>query len=93
MSNIPFDGYKLPNYLFDNLDVIAESVDLFQYIDGTRQASMIDLLNEKSDVVIGGHWGDVWFDSMGVEDSYQLLSYYQKKIKKKGSNWLPRKYL
>ncbi|MEZ5017516.1 MAG: hypothetical protein R2800_10730 [Flavipsychrobacter sp.] len=88
VKNISFNGYKLPNYLFDRIDVIAESVDLFQYIDGTRQASMIDILKEKSDVVIGGHWGDVWFDNMGVDNEEELLPYYQKKIIKKGSQWL-----
>lgn len=88
VKGVSFDGYKLPNYLFDRIDQIAESVDLFQYIDGTRQASMVDILQEKSDVVIGGHWGDVWFDNMGIEREVDLEQYYQKKIVKRGSDWL-----
>lgn len=93
--NIPFNDYVVPDYLFNNIDVIAESVELFQYIDGTRQACMLDMLNEKSDEVIGGHWGDVWLDNMGVSrdgttatDIEILLASFNKKIVKKGSDWL-----
>ncbi len=85
---IDFDYLKLPNYLFAKADVIAESVDLFQYIDGTRQACMIEALQERSDIVAGGHWGDVWLDKMGVDEEHQLLPYFQKKIVKNGSDWL-----
>lgn len=93
--HIPFNDYVVPDYLFNNIDVIAESVDLFQYIDGTRQACMLDMLENKSDEVIGGHWGDVWLDNMGVSRDNQtgtdeeiLLSAFNKKIIKKGSDWL-----
>lgn len=83
---IPFHYYAVPQYLFDNIDLIAESVDLFQYIDGTRQASTVGMLQERSDMVIGGHWGDVWFDKMGIDTEDQLQPYFRK-IVKRGSQW------
>ncbi|RYD59435.1 MAG: hypothetical protein EOP56_00795 [Sphingobacteriales bacterium] len=92
--NIPFDSYTLPNYLFDKMEVIKDAVEMFQYVDGTRQASMKELLEEKSDLVIGGHWGDVWLDDMGITDNNGaareegLQAAFGKKIIKKGSEWL-----
>lgn len=84
--NIPFHYYAVPRYLFDNIDLIAESVDLFQYIDGTRQASAVEMLKEKSEVVIGGHWGDVWFDKMNCDTEEDLMPKFRK-IVKRGSQW------
>lgn len=85
--NIPFHYYAVPRYLFDNITRIAESTDLFSYIDGTRQASTVDMLREKSDVVVGGHWGDVWLDGMGVEREEDFLPFFRNKIVKRGANW------
>lgn len=86
--NIPIHLYPLPNYLFHQLDEIAESVELFQYMDGTRQASTADWLRQNADVVVGGHWGDVWMNDMGVHGKEDLQPAYNKKIIKKGSQWL-----
>lgn len=90
---IPFHSYKVPDYLFDRLDLITESTDLFQYVDGTRQACMKEELEKHADVVIGGHWGDVWMDDMGIDASGNnetdaLKAAFKKKIVKKGSDWL-----
>lgn len=91
---IPFEHYVVPNYLFDKIDTITGAVELFQYVDGTRQACMQDELAQRSDVVVGGHWGDVWMDDMGIDVSQGaneeevLLSAFRKKIVKKGSSWL-----
>lgn len=82
-----FNGYAVPRYLFDKADAIADSVELFQYIDGTRQACMLDELMHRADVVIGGHWGDVWMDDMGM-DNMDEDTFFQKKVVKKGSGWL-----
>ncbi len=86
--NIPIHLYQLPNYLFQQLDEIAESVELFQYVDGTRQASANDWLRQNADVVVGGHWGDVWMNDMNVNTEADLLPAFNKKIIKKGSQWL-----
>lgn len=87
-KNIPLHTYVMPDYLFDKLDNITESVELFQYVDGTRQASAVDWLNENADVVVGGHWGDVWLDSMNVHSKDDLHDAFNKKIVKRGSAWL-----
>lgn len=85
---IPFYGYTMPNYLFNKLDVITESVELFQYVDGTRQASATGWLAENADIVVGGHWGDVWLNNTGITSQEELLPVFQKKIVKRGSGWL-----
>lgn len=92
--SISFNSYTMPNYLFDKMDMIKDAVEMFQYVDGTRQASMKELLEERSDLVIGGHWGDVWLDDMGISNDVSklreqsLLNAFEKKIVKNGSNWL-----
>ncbi len=88
---IPFQGKVVPNYLFDKKTAITHSVELFQYMDGTRQACMTDELRHDADVVIGGHWGDVWMDStdIGQETGEAALTgFFEKKIIKKGSSFL-----
>ncbi|OSZ82386.1 hypothetical protein CAP35_03700 [Chitinophagaceae bacterium IBVUCB1] len=82
-----FGSYIVPQYLFNEADVISDSVELFQYIDGTRQACMLQALTEHADVVIGGHWGDVWMDDMGMNEMNEL-TFFKKKILKNGSDWL-----
>ena len=91
--NILFESYTVPNYLFKELDHITDAVELFQYIDGTRQASIRDLLEKKADVVIGGHWGDVWmnnFDLGNGSEEEKSKYFFEKKLVKRGSDWLLR---
>lgn len=87
-KNIPLHDYVLPNYLFQELDDITEAVELFQYVDGTRQASATGWLSEHADVVVGGHWGDVWLNSMNVSSEAALQEAFNKKIIKRGAAWL-----
>jgi asparagine synthetase B (glutamine-hydrolysing) len=89
--NLPFDQYIVPNYLFDKIELITDAVELFQYIDGTRQACMKEQLEQNSDVVVGGHWGDVWLDDMKMPqmtNEEAVKTAFSKKIIKKGSQWL-----
>lgn len=83
---IPIHAYVMPDYLFQQLDEIKDAVELFQYVDGTRQASAVEWLSRNADVMIGGHWGDVWMDNMPIENT--LEDAFRKKIIKKGSDWL-----
>jgi len=87
---MPCKKKQVNNYLFDDMTTIADSVELFQYVDGTRQACMQHELNEDADIVIGGHWGDVWMDAAIEEDNVEtaLDEFYNKKVVKKGSSWL-----
>lgn len=84
---IDFDAYVMPNYLFDNINYITDSVELFQYIDGTRQACMREQLESHGDIVLAGHWGDVWMNDSGTE-GMSVEDYFNKKIVKRGSDWL-----
>lgn len=86
-ASVSFTSYTVPNYLFDKATDIASAVELFQYLPGTRQACVTDVLSKHADVVIGGHWGDVWMDDMGT-DGMDPDDWFQKKIVKKGSDWL-----
>lgn len=85
---LPVHAYIMPDYLFERLDDITDAVELFQYVDGTRQASASGWLKELADVVVGGHWGDVWMDSRPLSDKNDLRETFQKKIIKNGSAWL-----
>lgn len=89
-TNFEFNGYVVPPYLFDKADAITDAVELFQYIDGTRQASVLQPLQERADVAVGGHWGDVWMDDMGMSEMDES-TFFNKKIIKKGSEWLLEK--
>lgn len=86
--SVPLYSYTLPNYLFETLGEIADAVELFQYVDGTRQASAMSWLSDNTDLVVGGHWGDVWMNNMHVHDEQELLPAFRSKIIKKGSKWL-----
>ncbi|MBN8671435.1 MAG: hypothetical protein J0L80_12160 [Chitinophagales bacterium] len=86
-EGIAFDEYVVPQYLFEKSATIADAVELFQYIDGTRQACMLDELEQRADVVVGGHWGDVWMDDMGM-GTLNENEFFKKKIVKRGSDWL-----
>lgn len=85
--NIDFNKYTVENYLFDNIDVIADSVELFQYVDGTRQAGIVKQLEAQSEVVVGGHWGDVWMNDSGI-GAQEPKDWFKNKIIKQGSHWL-----
>lgn len=86
-EGLTLDSYVVPQYLFGKSATIADAVELFQYIDGTRQAAMLDELKENADVVVGGHWGDVWMDDTGA-DAMSENEFFKKKIIKRGSDWL-----
>lgn len=80
-------SYIMPNYLFDRMGDIVNSVELFQYVDGTRQVSASGWLERESDVVVGGHWGDIWLDSDSRTNT-DPHDTFSKKVIKKGSSWL-----
>lgn len=91
--NLSFTGKIISNYLFDKVDEVADSVELFQYIDGTRQADITQEMAQRSDYVIAAHWGDVWFDAMGIQREDDLVSFGLKKLKKKGGDWMVQNIL
>ena len=50
-------------YLFDRLDDVVGAVEGFQALSVSRQAGASGRLATLGDRVVGGHWGDVWFDT------------------------------
>jgi hypothetical protein len=47
-------------------------------------------LQQHADLVLAGHWGDVWLDDMGLlhQDGPDLLAVVRHKLEKKGRGWL-----
>jgi asparagine synthase (glutamine-hydrolysing) len=63
---MPFRGFRVPPYLFDRLQDVHLAIEGFQDLTQTRQAAFADEIGRQADYVLGGHWGDVWLDDMGL---------------------------
>lgn len=63
---VPFDAYVVPEYLWDAMDDVVAATDGFVDVTQPRQAFMASALSRRCDLVVGGHWGDVWFDDLGL---------------------------
>lgn len=90
---LPFESFTIAPYLFNQLPQIMEAVEGFQDVTQCRQASILTQLQEHADYVIAAHWGDVWFDDMGLLAEATLsteafITYAWKKMAKKGGQWL-----
>ncbi|HEY4378074.1 MAG TPA: asparagine synthase-related protein, partial [Acidimicrobiales bacterium] len=79
-------------YLFDRLGEVEEAVEGFQSVSVARQAGISGPLAAMGDRVVGGHWGDVWFDSAGGSSSDgsldSLVEIAHGKFAKRGRQWL-----
>lgn len=87
-------------YLFDRLDQVVGAVEGFQALTYSRQAAVSDRLAARGRVVVGGHWGDVWFDTAGAAPavgeapgagpatSIDLVARAHAKFAKRGRAWL-----
>ncbi len=87
-GGLQFQKYIISKgYLWDNIESIAELLDYSADVTSPRQASVVDALKDKGDILYLGHWGDVLFDDMGVLESIsfdELVATLRKKIVKKG---------
>ncbi len=90
-----FDAFTVPPYLFERLPLTLASVEGFQDVTQSRQAAVSDEIASQADFVIAAHWGDVWFDDMGLAKARPdqvslaaLVDHTLQKIRKKGSSWL-----
>lgn len=63
---IRFRPFRIPTYLFDRVHEVHGAVEGFQDLTQTRQAAVSEELGRQADFVLGGHWGDVWLDDMGL---------------------------
>ena len=91
---LPFQSFTIRPYLFDQLDLVFQSVEGFQDITQCRQASVVDEIASHADYLIAAHWGDVWLDDMGLandgnsNDGDFILSHVVHKMEKPGREWL-----
>jgi len=78
-------------YLLERLSEVGDAIEGFQGLAFSRQAGVSDEITSLGDHVMGGHWGDVWFDTAGVYGTpgpADLLSAAHKKFAKRGREWL-----
>lgn len=58
--------FEVGPYLFDRIYELQSAIEGFQDLTQTRQAAVAAELAKHSSHVLGGHWGDVWLDDMGL---------------------------
>jgi hypothetical protein len=84
----PFEAWEVPRgYLWDGINQLARINDCYSEFTHPRQMAFIDRFASMGDLFSLGHWGDVFFDDMGVLDElpFELqLELVLKKILKKG---------
>jgi hypothetical protein len=90
---LPFQRFTVRPYLFANLGTVLACLEGFQDVTQARQASVADDLAAHAEYVIAAHWGDVWFDAMGLVsdgglDTAALLEHARHKFEKRGRHWL-----
>ncbi len=90
---VVFEAFSIPPYLLDRLGTVVSCTEAFQDITQCRQASIIDRISSRADRVLGGHMGDLWFGTMGLDaktdwtDS-QICEQALQKLLKRGHPWL-----
>lgn len=83
MSGFPFSGYEIePGYLWDNLETAANLNGCYADFINPRQVAIMPQLKLKGDLFMLGHWGDVLFDSMGVDSGISFDEQVDSVIKK-----------
>jgi hypothetical protein len=80
-------------YLFDRLDEVVGAVEGFQALSVSRQTGASDVLATLGDRIVGGHWGDVWFDATAGRGapssaSGDLVEPAFRTFAKRGRGWL-----
>ncbi len=76
-----------PGYLWSKIDELAEINQCYTDFVTPRQMGIFDEYDSMGDVFFLGHWGDVLFDDMGVNDDISLEEQVEvivRKIVKKG---------
>jgi hypothetical protein len=87
---LPSHSYTIQPYLFANLERVMTCVEGFQDVTQCRQAAIAGPLRQQAEVVLAGHWGDVWLDTMGLpeQEPPDLLESVIHKLEKGGRTWL-----
>lgn len=91
---LSFQRFTIRPYLGSRLDTIVGCIEGFQDLLQCRQAFVIDELAEHSERVIAAHWGDVWHDDMGFDNTRgdsggdAITAHAFQKMAKRGRRWL-----
>jgi rhodanese-related sulfurtransferase len=87
-QDFPYHAWSVkPGYLWDAIDELARINDCYSEFTHPRQMAFHERYQQLGDVFSLGHWGDVLFNDMGVEEDLPLNEQVQvllKKVVKKG---------
>lgn len=90
-----FEKWIIPKgYLWNDIEKIAGINQCYTEFTHPRQAAVLDKLSNMGDIFCLGHWGDVLFDDMKVEDHLpfdEQVNLMAKKVLKKGGLILGKK--
>lgn len=78
-------------YLLDRIDEVSDATEGFSGLSLCRQAGVSREIASLGDRVVGGHLGDLWFDTGGLyptASSENLTSLALQKFAKRGREWL-----
>ena len=85
--NFPFQDFEIKNgYLWNKIEDLATINECYSEFTHPRQMAVIDEVKKLGDIFSLGHWGDVLFDSEGIDyvDEFKILPILKKKMVKKG---------
>jgi asparagine synthase (glutamine-hydrolysing) len=92
VKNLTFSTYTIKPYLFNDLFQILAWTEGFQDVTQSRQVFVRNEIQDHAEFLIGGLWGDVWHDSMGIDDQknnqFNLTKAAYRKLQKRGGRWL-----
>lgn len=84
----PFEEWKVSEgYLWESIEDLASINGCYSEFTHPRQMAFVNRFSSMGDVFCLGHWGDVLFDDMGVQDHLsdeEQIAVIIKKITKKG---------
>ncbi len=87
-AGFKFNPYKIePSYLWPKIEALADINQCFSEFTHPRQMAIYDHYDQMGEIFYLGHWGDVLFDNMGVDDhlsNEEVLPLIYKKVLKKG---------
>jgi asparagine synthase (glutamine-hydrolysing) len=92
-SQLPFEAFTIPPYLFPRMDRVSASIEGFQDVTQCRQAFVCEDLATHADYLVAAHWGDVWLDDAGLvgsglNDRENIAAQVWQKTAKGGRQWL-----
>ncbi|MEZ4838934.1 asparagine synthase-related protein [Flavobacterium sp.] len=95
VCQFPFEKWIIPQgYLWKDIEKIAAINQCYTEFTHPRQAAVLNKLAAMGDVFCLGHWGDVLFDDMKVDDYLSFdkqVDLMAKKVLKKGGLILGKK--